>query len=110
MFRGFFCFATATNGSDGLALGSESSVESESGSEEEDETETHAPESEDAIVIHVYVRHLMSYEGTQSDVTHPRPGLFGGSSQFYYVDPSDGRPAPRIPQTSSFHMTRPFDS
>jgi len=54
----------------------------------------------------------MSCEGTLSDESHwhPRSGRFGGSNQICHVDPSDGRPAPRIPQTSSFHTTRPFDS
>jgi len=51
MFRGFFRIATATNGSDSLALGSESSVESESGKEEEVEIKTLAPKSEDAPCV-----------------------------------------------------------
>ena len=47
MFWGFFCIAVATpNGSDGLALGSESSVKSKSDEEEEVKKEIHVPKSE----------------------------------------------------------------
>jgi len=56
MFRGFFCIAIATNGADGLALGSESSVESESDEGEEGETETRVPKSEDAPCVTVACR------------------------------------------------------